>query len=88
MIRSRLTLATIEAAAIDSERPSPPTSARPGQGNPGGTRLPSISAAPGAGSNAPIARRMARSVARKMVRVSMSSTEAMPTPTEAAARMA
>ena len=43
-MRSRITLATIEAAAIDCERWSPLTSARPAQGRPGGTSRPSASA--------------------------------------------
>ena len=39
----RTTLATMEAAAMESERPSPPTSARALHGNRFGTMLPSIS---------------------------------------------
>src|SRR5690606_23770973 len=42
-MRSRMTLATIDAAAIDWERWSPLTTARPRQGRAGGTSRPSAS---------------------------------------------
>ena len=44
--RSRTTLATIEAAAIERQSASPPTTQRTGQGS-GGFRLPSTSAMSG-----------------------------------------
>ena len=52
MIRSRVTLATIEAAAIVAIVPSPPTIARPSQERPGGTSRPSTSARTGAQGSA------------------------------------
>ena len=70
---SRVTLATIEAAAIDSERRSPPITRRAGQISPSGTSRPSISAKSGAGSSAPSARAIARKVAPRMLNSSISA---------------
>ena len=85
MYRSRTTLAITLAAAMDRLRPSPPTIARDGAGNPG-TGRPSTSRKSGGGRTRPTARRMARWVAQWMSRRSISSTVAHPTPIETSGR--
>ncbi len=80
MIRSRVTLAMIDAAAMLTERPSPLTSARASQGKPPGTLLPSIKANAGTSGRAATARRMARNVACRMLSRSISATLAIPIP--------
>ncbi len=81
-MRSRITLATIEAAAIDCERWSPLTSARPAQGRPGGTSRPSASASFACTGRPTTARRMASRLAFRILLPSMPSalTEAIDTP--------
>ena len=64
---SRIVLATIEAAAIDCDRASPPTIAAAGQMSPSGTSRPSISAKSGRGLSAASARAIARRVAPRML---------------------
>ena len=71
---SRVVLATIEAAAIDIERPSPPMIGRAGQIRPSGASRPSISAKSGRTLKAAIARAIARSAAPRMLKASISST--------------
>ena len=62
MIRSRVTLATIEAAAIDSERASPRTTVSTRHAR-SGARLPSTRASQGRSGSASIARAIARKLA-------------------------
>ena len=78
MMRSRVTLAMMLAAAIESERESPLTKASWGNGNPR-TGRPSIRQWPGAGSSACAARAIARWVARRMLRRSISPQSASAT---------
>src|SRR5579884_769307 len=73
-MRSRVTLARIEAALIAGSMASPSTIARAGQGASSGTCVPSISASCGTGASAASARAMPSRVARKMLCRSMSST--------------
>ena len=75
--RSRRTLATIEAAAIDSERPSPPTTHCTAQGS-GGGWLPSTRTRSGGEGRRATARHIASSAARRMFSRSISATEAAP----------
>jgi hypothetical protein len=82
MIRSRVTLATTEAAAIERLSPSPPTTVRTGHGRVGAT-LPSTSATSGRTLSAATARDIARRVARRMLIRSISRTLAAPTPMRA-----
>ena len=83
MIRSRVTLATIEAAAIDRLEASPLTIVRTAQGRVG-AMLPSTSATSGRlpvrASSAAAARRIASRLARRMLIRSISATLAAPTP--------
>ena len=81
-MRSRMTLATIDAAAIDCERWSPLISARQPQGRPGGTSRPSASAWRGLIARPISARRIASRLARNMLMRSMPSalTDAIETP--------
>ena len=85
MIRSRVTLATIEAAAIDSERESPRTTVSTRQGR-SGARLPSTRAAAGRRGRAASARFIAWKVACNMSISSISRTPAAPTPISAQPR--
>ena len=82
MSRSRVTLAITLAAAMDRLAPSPPTIARYGTGSPL-TGSPSTSARSGGGANCATARAMARCVARRMFRESISATLADATPIRA-----
>nr|WP_280138508.1 hypothetical protein [Methyloceanibacter methanicus] len=74
MIRSRSTFATMEAAAIDSDRSSPPTTGQAVPGKRFGTALPSISAAACGTSKARNAMRMPHSVACRILSRSMRAT--------------
>ena len=67
MSASRIVLATIEAAAIDIERPSPPTIGRAGQMSPSGVSRPSISARCGRRLKPATARAIALSAAPRML---------------------
>src|SRR6056297_849101 len=88
MIRSRVILATIEAAAMDKDLPSPLTTACAGSCRPRGIRLPSISAMSGGVASPAIARSIARCEARRMLSLSISSTEAWAMETSAMPRIA
>ena len=68
MSASRIVLATIEAAAIDIERPSPSMIGRAGQMRPSGISRPSISAKCGRRLKAATARVIARSAAPRMLK--------------------
>ena len=74
MSASRIVLATIEAAAIDIEIPSPPTIGRAGQMSPSGVSRPSISARWGRRLKPATARAIALSAAPRMFIASISST--------------
>ena len=80
MMSSRVTLATMDAAAIESERESPRTTVATRQGR-SGARLPSTSAAAGRRGRAASARAIAAKVAPRMLRSSISRMPAAPTPT-------
>ena len=84
MIRSRVTLATMDAAAIERHVASPRTTAVAGQAS-FGTRLPSIRVCAGATGSASTARAMASMVASRMLSRSTSPTLAQPTPVQATA---
>ncbi len=87
MIRSRVTLATTEAAAIEKLRESPLTMVRTGQAI-GGAMAPSTSAVSGATASASTARAIANSEARRILSRSISRALAAPTPIRAAPRPA
>jgi hypothetical protein len=74
-----MTLAMMEAAAIDRLVPSPPTTHCVAQPK-GGAILPSTSAQSGVLGRRRTARCMARWLARRILIVSISATEAAPTP--------
>ena len=82
MARSRSTLAMIEAAAIDSDRPSPPITHWTVQAS-GGGWLPSTSARSGGVGRRETARRIASRAACRMLSRLISDTEAAPTPISA-----
>ena len=84
--RSRTTLATMEAAAIEAMRASPLTIASTGQGSRGGS-LPSTRAMSGVQGRAASARHMARSDAWRMLMASISLCEIDAMPTCAVARI-
>src|SRR5207237_1344794 len=79
MIRSRVTLAITEAAAIEKLKASPVTTVLTAQDSGGGT-LPSTSAISGTSPSAATARRIARRLARRMLMRSISRVLAAPTP--------
>ena len=85
MIRSRVTLATMEAAAIDIESESPRTTVSTRQGM-SGARLPSTSATDGRRGRAARARPIAVSVAPSTLSSSISRTLAAPIPISAHSR--
>ena len=78
-----MTLATIDAAAIETDSPSPRTTARAAGASPGGTIAPSTSADAGAQGRSATARRIARKLACRMFIASISATLATPTPIRA-----
>jgi hypothetical protein len=75
-----VTLATIEAAATESDRQSASTTARAGQGKRRGLMLPSISAAAALNCIARYAARMAQRSACRMFMRSMRLTVPIATP--------
>ncbi len=76
---SRVTLATIEAAAIEAICASPPMTDSAGKASVGGS-LPSTSTKAGASASAATARRIASSVAWRMLIVSISAAVALAMP--------
>ena len=84
---SRVTLAMMEAAAIDRHLASPRTMARLAHFSRGGTLLPSTSTSFGRQGRSSTASAMAHSEALRMFSASMRSTPATPTPTCAVARI-
>jgi hypothetical protein len=85
MMRSRVTLATTEAAAIEKLRPSPLTTVCIAQVS-GGAISPSTRAVSGRTPRSATARVIAKSAARRMLMRSISATLAAPTPMRAAPR--
>src|SRR5579872_5187465 len=85
MMRSRVTLAMTEAAAIERQSPSPPMTVRTGQGS-RGALSPSTKAISGRMPSALTARTMARSEAWRMLMRSISATLAAPMPIRAQPR--
>ncbi len=81
MMRSRVTLAMIEAAAIEKQRPSPPTTVVNGT-FPSGNMLPSTSKWSGTRVSFATASCMARKVAFRIFIASIISCDTIPTPTE------
>ena len=79
MMRSRVTLATTDAAAIEKLSASPLMTVRTAHGSGGGT-LPSTSAISGLIPSAATARPIAARLARRMLMRSISPTLAAPTP--------
>ena len=79
MIRSRVTLAKIEAAAIEADLLSPLTIGRVGRPKEG-ARLPSTMIMSGGVASWERARDMARKVALRMLWRSISAGSAMPIP--------
>lgn len=79
-MRSRVTLATIDAAAIESDNVSPLMIDREGMGRSGNVTA-SINRQSAGGVSDATARRMARRVASKILRRSISCSVAIPTPT-------
>ena len=85
MIRSRVTLAATEAAAIEKLRPSPLTMVCTGQAS-GGAMLPSTRAMSGRTPSEATARAIASNAARRMLIRSISRALAAPTAICAAPR--
>ena len=81
MARSRVTLASTDAAAMDRLNPSPPITQLAGQGR-AGARLPSTRTWSGRAGRRNTARRMASKLAPNIFRVSISVTEAAPIPVQ------
>ena len=86
IIRSRVTLAMMEAAAMESDSASPAMTVRTGQGS-CGARLPSTRARLGGVASWRSASAMAQKVACRILSRSMRATSAMPMPTCALARI-
>ena len=82
--RSRSTLATIDAAAIEKQSASPPTTHCTLQHNAGGL-LPSTRATSGGMRSRSTARAIASMVACRMLSLAISATDAAPTPMSALA---
>ena len=87
MTRSRVTLATTDAAAIEKLSPSPPMTVSTAQAT-GGAIPPSTRAMSGKTPSAAMARAIANSDARRMFRESTSRTLAAPIPIWAPPRAA
>ena len=84
MMLSRVTFATMDAAAIDIDRLSPFTMVLTSQARSGG-QFPSTKAVAGAPLKPSTARRIASIVACRMLSVSISAAVAIPTPISATA---
>ena len=87
MMRSRVTLAMTEAAAIEKLRASPSTTVCTAQST-GGAMLPSTNAISGRTPSTATARAIANRAARRMLMRSISATLAAPTPICAVPRAA